>query len=516
MGIEGEYLPGSRTAGGAAALSGVAASAVASAAASILLPGMPYPVVVVADRLATLTPGVVATFFIDLLRHLALPLTVVVTAAGLMLVSWLAGRYLLTALARRLGIRPAAALVAAPLWATGVLAFRPDVTTVGRPVFGLVLAACAAIGVAVTAGTFRRLTERDSEDPERGAERTPDISRRSAVRAIGVGTAGVALGWVAAGSLFRRENPGTKPLGKPPATPARVAAEAPAFRDIEGLSPRITPLGDFYVVDEEVVDPDVDASEWRLSVEGHVDSPLALSYEELLEYPLVEQFATLECISNPVGGDLISTTKWTGVRLADLLQTAQVGDGAVEVVFRAISGYSDSLPLADALRPVTLIAVGMDGMTLPREHGYPARLLAPGYYGMKQPKWLRSIEVVTEPYQGYWEQRGWIKAAIVKTWSRIDTVDDAQPQRVVAGVAFAGDRGVAAVEVSLDGGSTWQPAEMEPPASDFTWRRWKLAIPPEAAGSVMVRATDGLGEVQVAEAMEPHPSGATGLDTANL
>jgi DMSO/TMAO reductase YedYZ molybdopterin-dependent catalytic subunit len=187
------------------------------------------------------------------------------------------------------------------------------------------------------------------------------------------------------------------------------------------------------------------------------------------------------------------------------------------VVFRAIGGYSDSLPLADALRPVTLVAVGMNGQTLPRAHGFPARLLAPGYFGMKQPKWLSSIEVVDTPYDGYWEQRGWVKAAVVKTWSRIDGLD--QPDEgvwTVAGVAYAGDRRVERVEVSLDDGSSWRDAEIEPPPSGMTWARWRLAFDPSEASRVVVRATDGDGAVQVSTPQAPHPSGATGYDAVTL
>jgi DMSO/TMAO reductase YedYZ molybdopterin-dependent catalytic subunit len=286
--------------------------------------------------------------------------------------------------------------------------------------------------------------------------------------------------------------------------------------DVGGLTPRITPLEDFYTVDEELVDPDVDPTRWRLSVGGLVEVPFELTYDELLAFPLVEQHATLACISNPVGGDLISTATWTGARLADLLERARPRDGALEVVFRAIGGYSDSLPIGDALRPVTLVAVGMNGRTLPRAHGFPARLLAPGYYGMKQPKWLSSIEIVDAPYVGYWEQRGWVKAAIVKTWSRIDGTDGTEGVATVAGVAYAGDRRVERVEVSLDDGTTWREAELEPPLSGLTWARWRFAFDPGMATRILVRATDGDGAVQIATPQPPHPSGATGYHAVTL
>jgi DMSO/TMAO reductase YedYZ molybdopterin-dependent catalytic subunit len=331
-----------------------------------------------------------------------------------------------------------------------------------------------------------------------------------------VGGLGFAAGWLQLGrALF--------PAGEPDraldvATVARTAASprpSSAF-GVPGLAPLITPNDDFYTVDEEIADPMVDAAGWRLQIAGAVDAPFEVTYQELLALPQTEQHATLECISNPVGGDLISTATWTGVPLASLLERAGIAAGAVEVVSHAIGGYSDSLPIADAMRPVTLVAVGMNGRVLPRAHGFPARLLAPGYFGMKQPKWLERIEVVTEPYQGYWEQRGWTKAAVVRTMSRIDGYGDVGGGTFVAGVAFAGDRGISRVEVSVDDGATWADAELERPLSGLTWRRWRLPLDPAGDPIVVVRATDGDGVLQPATYADPHPSGATGLDRVTL
>jgi DMSO/TMAO reductase YedYZ molybdopterin-dependent catalytic subunit len=180
-------------------------------------------------------------------------------------------------------------------------------------------------------------------------------------------------------------------------------------------------------------------------------------------------------------------------------------------VFTAVGGYSDSIPITVATRDDVLVAIGMNGRELPREHGFPARLLAPGYFGMKQPKWLESIEVVDQPYVGYWERRGWIKAAVVKTMSRIDTVAEIGGGSVVAGVAFSGIRGISRVEVSLDGGAKWEEAELEATLSAQTWRRWRSrAFDPAGVEEIRVRATDGRGETQTSRVEDPHPSGATG------
>jgi DMSO/TMAO reductase YedYZ molybdopterin-dependent catalytic subunit len=395
------------------------------------------------------------------------------------------------------------------LWAIGVVAFEPDASTVGRGAYALTLAACTLVGALVTA---RGLAP--APDPD-GLHAGGDPGRRLVLQAVAAGTGALALSVLPLGSLAtRRRDPGTRPLAASPVSPAPLRPGS--LDDVGGLTPRITPLEDFYTVDEELVDPDVDPTRWRLSVGGLVEVPFELTYDELLAFPLVEQHATLACISNPVGGDLISTATWTGARLADLLERARPRDGALEVVFRAIGGYSDSLPIGDALRPVTLVAVGMNGRTLPRAHGFPARLLAPGYYGMKQPKWLSSIEIVDAPYVGYWEQRGWVKAAIVKTWSRIDGTDGTEGVATVAGVAYAGDRRVERVEVSLDDGTTWREAELEPPLSGLTWARWRFAFDPGMATRILVRATDGDGAVQIATPQPPHPSGATGYHAVTL
>jgi DMSO/TMAO reductase YedYZ molybdopterin-dependent catalytic subunit len=496
-------------------------SGVALAAAALLhtlFPRVPFPPLEVSAMVVRATPGVVATFFIETFGHLALRLAVVATTAGFVGLSALLGGSL-PRIAARLPRSPfgaAFALSTVP-FALSLLAFEPDPTSVSLGAYALALLLVLVVSTWAAGATYRRLLSEPAPAPASGL--VTDPSRRALVRGLTLGGIGFVVGWAGLGRLLvRRPNPGGRPLRlanvsvAPRPSPAEGDA---AFDAVPGLSPEVTPLGSFYVVDEEIVDPDVDPEGWHLEIGGLVDRPYRMSYEELVSLPAVERYLTLECISNPVGGDLISTARWTGVPLAGLLARAGVRDGAVEVVSTAIGGYSDSVAVGEAMAPSALVAIGMNGHVLPREHGFPARLLLPGHYGMKQPKWLERIEVVDRPYTGYWEARGWSKAAVVKTMSRIDTAATGPDGTyVVAGVAFAGDRAISGVEVSTDGGASWREAELKTALSNTTWRLWRfeLGASPSEGARVLARATDGDGEVQLQQVTAPHPSGATGYD----
>jgi len=213
------------------------------------------------------------------------------------------------------------------------------------------------------------------------------------------------------------------------------------------------------------------------------------------------------------------------VPLRDVLARAGgVGPGAVRVVFHAVGGYSDSLPVAKALEPTTLVAYGMNDRSLPRAHGYPARIIVPGIYGMKNVKWLERIEVVDHDYLGYWQRSGgWDNLAVIKTASRIDVPAElavVDGPATVAGVAWAGDRGIGRVEVSLDDGRTWTPAVLRRELAPAAWRQWRLPWTPASSGGgrvrVKVRAVDGRGEVQTDRQAPPHPSGASGYHTIEV
>ncbi|WIG57596.1 MAG: hypothetical protein OJF49_000341 [Ktedonobacterales bacterium] len=303
----------------------------------------------------------------------------------------------------------------------------------------------------------------------------------------------------------------------PPPTP-----EYGPWQAVPGQTPEVTFAGDFYYVSKNLVgDPQIDAANWQLAITGQVKTPYSLSYDELRQLPQIQQYHTLECISNEVGGDLMSNALWTGVSLADVLNRAGIQQGASEVIFRAADGYSDALHLSQALDERSLIVYQINGAPLPHAHGFPARLLIPGLYGMKNGKWLTSLDVGPGSYAGYWEQRGWTPEALVKMTSRIDLPHDgdlllAKPM-YIAGVAYSGDKGIARVDVSTDGGQTWQQANLKRPLGELTWVLWEMAWTP-ASGSyaIVARAIDLDGNVQTPAYASTLPDGASGYDAVSV
>ena len=296
------------------------------------------------------------------------------------------------------------------------------------------------------------------------------------------------------------------------------------IQETKFLSPEITSNDQFYIVSKNLFsDPTVDGSTWHLTVDGDVDHPFTLNYQQLLALPMQKQYESLMCISNDVGGQYMSNALWEGVRLKDLLERAGVKAGAIKVVFYAADDYSDSIHLDKAMEPTTLLAVRMNGATLPQGHGFPVRMLVPGIYGMKHCKWLNRIQVVQQDYQGYWQQRGWSDAAPVRMTARIDTplrdVNVPVNQTTyIGGVAFSGNKGISEVDVSLDGGTSWHIATLERPFSDLTWVRWQYPWQPTARGTytLVVRAIDLEGNVQDPNVAPPAPDGSSGYDSFDI
>jgi DMSO/TMAO reductase YedYZ molybdopterin-dependent catalytic subunit len=285
----------------------------------------------------------------------------------------------------------------------------------------------------------------------------------------------------------------------------------------EGLSPLFTPTDSFFRIDTALRVPQVDPDSWALRVHGLVEREVVLTYDDLLAAPLEEVDITLQCVSNEVGGDLIGTARWTGVRLADLLERAGVGADAGQVVGRSVDGFEAGFPLeAVTDGRATIVAVAMNGEPLPTRHGFPARLVVPGLYGyVSATKWLAEVELTTwEGFDGYWIPRGWAKEGPVKTASRIDVPRPGSElpagPTVVAGVAWAPTRGVERVEVQVDDGP-WLEAQLSAPLSADTWVQWRAQVElPTGGPTVRVRAVDGRGDTQPEGPRPPAPDGAEG------
>ncbi|HEU5369871.1 MAG TPA: molybdopterin-dependent oxidoreductase, partial [Ktedonobacterales bacterium] len=302
----------------------------------------------------------------------------------------------------------------------------------------------------------------------------------------------------------------------PPPTP-----DYSAWKPVNDETPDLTPTDQFYYVSKNVyTDPSVDAASWQLTVNGEgVEHPYTLSYQDLLSLPAVEQITTLECISNVVGGNLMSSAHWKGVRLQDLLERAGVKVGATKVAFHAADQYTDSIHLSKALDPMTLLVYQINGQPLPQPHGFPARMIVPGIYGMKHCKWITRIEVVNYNFLGYWQQEGWNDDAIINPCARIDVpfpdvTLSVNRQTYIAGVAFAGVKGVSAVDVSTDNGHTWQRATLKQPLGAVTWTLWELPWTPTSKGAyaLVARMIDLQGYYQQPVVADPYPNGATGYD----
>lgn len=282
----------------------------------------------------------------------------------------------------------------------------------------------------------------------------------------------------------------------------------------DAITPVLTETNDFYKVSKNLSDPKVGASSWRLKISGMVNQPFELTYDEVVARSTLTKITTLMCISNELNGDLTGTAQWAGFPLKDLLDQAGVQEGAIDLKFRAADDYEDSIPLAAGLDPDTIVVTGMNGEALRDDHGFPARIIVPGIYGMKNVKWLTEIEVVGEDFKGYWQTRGWSDSAIPQIWGRIDRPSKSIPAGpfIATGLASAGDRDISRVEISLDDGDTWADAMLEPSLNPpLTWVRW--AFPFEATpGKVKMRmrATDGTGQVMTEFERSPLPDGATG------
>lgn len=332
-----------------------------------------------------------------------------------------------------------------------------------------------------------------------------DPTRRQSLKSLGVLALGLAL-W------------------------GEVRAQARiVWEKIAGLWPELIGQSRLYQVSKNpsFLDPKLRGKPYRLEVGGLVNRPYSLDLEAIKALPSVDLIHTMTCISNPVGGDLIGSLRWRGVPLKTLLDRADVKTEAKFIVWEAADRYTESIAL-DEVPPEALLAYAAENPEsgafedLEPSHGYPTRILLPGRYGMKQPKWLTKITLSDREVTGYWAQRGWSRSAVIRTMSRIDTPRPnarlkAGEEIFVAGIAYAGGRALERVEVSLDGGKTWQKAALRPPLAKYAWQQWALPWKPQKGDyTLQVRAVEVGEHVQEATVREPLPDGATGYHTLKV
>jgi DMSO/TMAO reductase YedYZ molybdopterin-dependent catalytic subunit len=316
------------------------------------------------------------------------------------------------------------------------------------------------------------------------------------------GTAAVAVESFARNRLLTAKSANPVPLfpfREPPDTFAPGLVRKP-----------ITPVGQFYVMSKNTVDPALDPDTWRLklTVEGRILREF--TYRELLSLPRVERYQTLRCISNTLKSDLMGTAAWSGIRLTQLLSERELPEGLVEMAVLGSDGHGDSFRLDYAFSEEPLLALGMNGNTLNRQHGYPLRLLVPRYYGLKHVKWISEIAFLREPYYGTWPKMGYTKEPVIHTCSFIDRIRRQGARLEAGGVALSGGRAITAVEVRAGGGS-WTPATLEPPLSGYTWTRWRAELDAVAGAEYLeARARDSTGAWQASVEKPLFPDGVSG------
>jgi DMSO/TMAO reductase YedYZ molybdopterin-dependent catalytic subunit len=543
-----------------AGIAGVVGAIVAFGVAELihgLYPSVPSVFVALAQQVVERTPGELVTRGIELLGQADIPVLVTSMIVGALIVAG--------ALAY-LGVRrPVLALVGVGvLAAVGVAASLAEPFVAPVPTVITILAALT-LGVAVTETLLRasglptaQSRGLEAAPPGSSDVQPPIVRSREAYSSDGtvvgrrgflaLGGLAAVLGLTAAGVGRALAGRGAQAATAPkrlnlPESPSEGggggAEEAvkhetlppppeDASIDAPGMPKLITPAGSFYLIDTALTSPRIDVNGWKLSVTGAVDNPVEFSYKDLLGMSTREADITLSCVSNVVGGGLVSNGRWTGVLLSDVLAEAGVSRDKItrasrQLVGRSVDGFTAGFRTDIALDGrEALVAFGLNGSELPLKHGYPVRLVVPGLYGyVSATKWLSEIELTNWDFDAYWIQRTWSKEGPIKTQSRIDTVNDGEnlsPGRIpIGGIAWAPHRGIERVEVSIDGGQSWNQARLAKQLDIDTWRQYVYdwdASPGEY--TLMVRATDGEGVTQTAKQAPPHPSGASGYHTIGV
>lgn len=393
----------------------------------------------------------------------------------------------------------------------------------------------------VLSSFFHGRTKRKSPEVPEPSLGTPtdtmDViySRRAFLRLIAAAAVALPIILLGVDRLLSRQNEAQEQASTttnllPQTGPKPKGFEDPNLAPL--LASEVTPTYLFYRIDINPIVPQVDSKSWNLTIKGLVEKPLTINYDQIKSMPSVEEYVTLECISNKIGGDLISTALWKGVRLSQLLEKAAIKPNVKYVVFRCADGYDVGIPIEKSQMEGTILAYDMNYAPLTPKHGFPVRAIVPGLYGMMNPKWITEIELVDSVYEGYWQRLGWRNNAEDNTGStilipdhaparqrfrKLDETDDTSygGKVPIAGIAFAGNRGISKVEVSTDGGTTWKTAQIKDPLSKYTWVLWTAGyVPPNKENyKIVVRATDKTGNTQTTEMSPPFPNGATGYHT---
>ncbi|GAB3660038.1 sulfite oxidase [Nocardioides korecus] len=490
-------------------LAALAGSAVGHLVAAVLVPAS-SPVLAVGTEVINLTPTPVKTWAVRTLGSNDKPVLVGSVLVVTLLLAGVAG----VLASRRFPV--GAALLTLLVALAGVFALV-------QPAAGLVDAlpavATALVGLLVLALLVGRLHLPRRGKREAGATDAPARStdrRGFLVGAGAIAATAVVLG--GAGELVIRARNKISDVVLPKPKNPLPAMSAGLDQRVPGVSPFVTKNADFYRVDTNLSVPVVDVGSWKLTVDGDVKNPFSLSFEELTKMNVVERDITMTCVSNEVGGNLLGAARWLGVPLKDVLDRAGVGSKSDQILSTAVDGFTISTPLKAALDGRDpILAFGMNGQPLPREHGFPVRLLTPGLYGyVGSTKWLTQLTLTTYAAQeAYWTKRKWAIDAPIKLSSRVDTPAPLSTIKagdtVIAGVAWAQPVGVAKVEVRIDGGA-WQEAKLGSDAGTQYWRQWYLPWKATSGSHMIaVRATDVKGKTQTAKRATPFPAGSSGI-----
>src|SRR5215212_5910041 len=563
-----ENMGKKRTITNRAGIAGVIGAVVAFGISELvhgLYSSVPSILVSITQRIVELTPGGLVTQGIELLGTADIPTLIATVLIGTVVITFLLGNLAVGHPSLALvGVAVLAAVAIAAALADPFVAATPTVITI----VGALLAGAAVSELLLRAAGLRTTVEPTEETAlagEPGSAASPVMRSREAGSdgriAVGRGgflllSGGAVVAGLAAAAVGRMLGGGTaesaarpkklklpetpdkkRPAGKGEQEEAHndsgktVTHEtlpqppADASIDVPGMPRLITPASTFYLIDTALTSPRIDANTLKLSVKGAVDNPVEFSYKDLLGMSTREADITLSCVSNTVGGGLVSNVRWTGVLLSDVLAEAgmsrdKITNASKQLVGRSVDGFTTGFRTDIALDGRNaLVAFGLNGSELPVKHGYPVRLVIPGLYGyVSATKWLTEIELTNWNFDAYWIQRTWSKEGPIKTQSRIDTISAgdnlSSGKNPIGGIAWAPHRGIEKVEVSTDGGETWNTAQLAKQLAEDTWRQYVYdwdATPGDY--TIQVRATDGNGEIQTAAQAPPHPSGATGYHT---